>query len=66
MLHCGFVWQVVTKKFRTSTIIPSIEPTGNSSSYTWGDFIAEFNHDIEISHIFQVNGKNVKEAHWAV
>ena len=30
-------------------------------SFTWDDCIAEYNLDLEISHIFQVNEKNVKK-----
>ncbi len=33
----------------------------NVRSFTWDDCIAEYNLDLEISHIFQVNEKNVKK-----
>ncbi len=61
MFTFGLIREVHSNRHKTSAIILCVESIKNGFGYSWGDFIAEHNIDIELSYIYQVNDKKKRK-----
>ena len=57
MLHCGLIREAHSKKFKTTSLVPSVETKGCGTQYTWTDFISEYSLNIETSFIYETGNK---------
>jgi hypothetical protein len=59
MVKCGLISSVKSNRYKTVSMVPSIERTVANNHYTWDDFISEHRINIEISYIVDSRGKKV-------